>query len=276
MPELPDVETMRRYLEANALHQEIEDVEVRAPRLVPSPQMPQENAVEDLKERLVGRCLASTWRYGKWLFVDLNGAGDGCEDTLVLHFGMTGGMKAFEAMEEDPPYDRVLFHFANGRHLAYCAMRKLGQVDVIDDAEQFIDRKGLGPDALDPGVDLPAFKEIVEGRRTMAKAVLMDQGTIAGIGNVYADEILFQAGVHPRTKIGKLDEETVEELFHEMKDVLQTAVACQAQPEAFPDTFLAPHRHEGGQCPACGAGLERVKVSSRSAYFCPNCQQKRS
>ncbi|MEA3408661.1 MAG: DNA-formamidopyrimidine glycosylase family protein [Chloroflexota bacterium] len=272
MPELPDVEALRQYLQATSLHQEIEDVEVRAARLVASDEMSERAAIQALEEALVGRSFTSTRRHGKYLLVALDGRED---KSLVLHFDMTGGLKYFEDMAEEPEYDRVLFHFANGYHLAYQSMRKLGEVRVVDDVEAFIDEKGLGPDALDPGLDLAAFKKAVGSRRAMTKSVLMDQGTIAGIGNVYSDEILFQARVHPRTKINKLDEKGVEVLFHAMKDVLQKGIACQAESEQFPESFIIPHRHEGGECPRCGTELGRVQVSSRHAYYCPNCQQKK-
>jgi len=85
---------------------------------------------------------------------------------------------------------------------------------------------------------------------------------------------LFQAGVHPRTKISELDQEAIETLFHAMKDVLREAIEHQAQPERLPDAFIVPHRHDEGRCPRCGAALETVRVSSRTSYFCPNCQPK--
>ncbi|MFW6135429.1 MAG: Fpg/Nei family DNA glycosylase [Chloroflexota bacterium] len=271
LPELPDVETMRRYLQATSLHQEIADVEVHAPGVLPSDELSEQAAVQKLKEKLIARSFEATRRHGKWMFVALN---DYSDHHLVLHFGMTGGLKYFKDVNEELDYDRVLFRFANGYQLAYLSQRKLGAVDVIDDVDRFIDRKGLGPDALDPAFDLPAFKQAVEGRRAMAKSVLMDQSTVAGIGNVYSDEILFQAGIHPRTKISKLDEETLESLFRTIKDVLQTAVEAQGRPEQFPDSFIGPHRYEGGTCPLCGTHLERVQVGSRYAYYCPNRQQR--
>ncbi|MFO7743261.1 MAG: DNA-formamidopyrimidine glycosylase family protein [Anaerolineae bacterium] len=271
MPELPDVETMRWYLQSTSLHQEIQAVEVHAPGVVRSDGGGDQSAVRELREELVGCSFASTRRHGKWLFVALD---DHSERTLVLHFGMTGGLKTFKDMDDEPEYDRVLFRFANGYQLAYVSQRKLGQVRLIDDVAGFIDRRELGPDALDADLDLAAFRNLVEGRRVMAKALLMDQHTIAGIGNVYADEILFQAGVHPRTRVSALDDQTVERLFHRMKEVLRTAIRCQARPDRLPDTFLAPHRHAEGTCPACGARLERVKVSSRTAYYCPKCQRR--
>lgn len=272
MPELPDVETMRRYLESTSLHQEITDVEVHAAGVVPSEEVIEGIEVQELIDALTGRSFVSTRRYGKWMFVAVD---DDSDDFLLLHFGMTGGLKYFKDMEEELEHDRVLFHFANGYQLAYLSQRKLGEVAVIDDVEQFIEEKGLGPDALDPDFDLAAFKDAVEGRRAMVKSVLMDQDTVAGIGNVYSDEILFHVGIHPRTKINNLEEDNLEELFHTVKDVLQKAIEYQADPEQFPESFIGPHRHEGGTCPICGAELERVQVGSRHAYYCPNRQQKK-
>jgi len=272
MPELPDVETMRRYLQSTALHQEMADVEVHATTVLPSEEGIDQTRVRELQDGLTGRSFASTRRHGKWMFVALN---EDSDEFLVLHFGMTGGLKYFKDAEEELEYDRVLFRFTNGYQLAYLSMRKLGEVALIDDVERFVDEKGLGPDVLDSNFDLAAFKEVVAGRRAMVKSVLMDQDTMAGIGNVYSDEILFHAGVHPRTKFNHLEEDTLEELFHTMKDVLQKAIEYQAQPERFPESFMTPHRHRGGVCPMCGAELERVQIGSRHAYYCPNRQQKK-
>jgi formamidopyrimidine-DNA glycosylase len=185
---------------------------------------------------------------------------------------MTGHLKYFKNMEKDPPYDRLLITFANGYHLAYDAQRKLGEVALIEDVEGFIQEKGWGTDALNPGFDLAAFKEALAGRRGMAKSTLMNQHIMAGIGNVYSDEILFQVGIHPRSKVNQLDEETLEELFQALKEVLKTAINHQANPDRFPDSYIIPHRHDDGQCPRCGSEIKRVKVSGRSAYYCPNCQ----
>jgi formamidopyrimidine-DNA glycosylase len=256
---------MRRYLQATSLHQEIENVRVDGVQLL------ERMSPDALKEGLVGRSFTATRRHGKYVFVALDGAGEGF---LVLHFGMTGGLRYFKHMDEEPEHDRVLFDFASRYHLAYISLRKLGEMTLVDDVERFIERRELGPDVLHPDFSLEAFKEVVEGRRVMAKALLMDQHTLAGIGNVYADEILFQAGVHPRTKISELDQEALEALFHTMRGVLREAVEHQAHPDRFPDSFIVPHRHDEGRCPRCGAGLERVQVSSRTSYFCPNCQPK--
>ena len=96
--------------------------------------------------------------------------------------------------------------------------------------------------------------------------------TLAGIGNVYSDEILFQAGIHPRIKIDELDGDAVERVYEKMQTVLHTAIDCRAEPEQFPDNYLTPHRYPDGHCPLCGDPVNRVKVAGRSAYYCPNRQ----
>jgi formamidopyrimidine-DNA glycosylase len=261
VPELPDVEVLKRYLDATSLHQRIEGVELRSRRLL------EETSAQELASSVKGRCFKSTYRYGKHLFVELTGGA-----WLRLHFGMSGQLKYFKDMGKDPPYDRFLISFSNGSYLAYNAPRKLGHIQLLDEPGQFIQRKGLGPDALDPNLDLERFRELLSDRRGMIKPALMTQGIIAGIGNVYSDEILFQAGVHPRARIKELYNDALTRVFQAMKNVLETAIEKQADPQRFPDSFLTGHRHKGGECPLCGEQLERVRVSGRSAYYCPNRQ----
>lgn len=269
MPELPDVEIMRDYLESSSLHKKIEDLEIRAKILVPGEDA---NKVEDLKLQMVEHSFESTRRHGKWLFAKLDGKAD---KFFVFHFGMTGSLQYFKDEDDEPDYTRALFHFANGYQLAYISQRELGELEVIDSVEGFIKEKGLGSDALDPDFDLDAFEKAVEGRYAMVKTTLMDQSIMAGIGNVYSDEILYQAGIHPRTKINELDEGELESLFHAMKDVLNKAIDCQAQPEKLPKSYIIPHRHKDGHCPKCGEVLKKVRVGNRKAYYCPNRQKEK-
>ncbi len=248
-------------MDATSLHQQIEGVELRSRRLL------EDTSVEELASSVKGGCFESTYRHGKHLFVGLTGGA-----WLRLHFGMSGQLKYFRDMGKDPPYDRFLISFSNGSYLAYNAPRKLGHIQLLEEPGQFIERKGLGPDALDPNLDVESFRELLAGRRGMIKPALMNQRIIAGIGNVYSDEILFQAGIHPRARIKQLHRDALKKVFQVMKNVLETAIERQADPQRFPDSFIAGHRHKGGECPLCGEQLERVKVSGRSAYYCPNRQ----
>lgn len=265
MPELPDVELYKRYLDEHALGQTIERVQVNDARILG--ELPAETFVA----RLRGNRFEDSRRHGKHLLVRLQRDG-----WLTLHFGMTGSLAWFRDEADDPPYDRVRFDFAGGGRLAYVNRRMLGRVGLADDAERFIEAEGLGPDALDPAFDLAAFTRAIEGRRRDVKSVLMDQSLIAGIGNIYADEILFQARLHPRTAVTALTERQRAELFAQIKRVLETAIACGAGAEQFlerlPADYILPHRDKGGKCPRCGGPIATLKSGGRTSYFCPRCQ----
>jgi formamidopyrimidine-DNA glycosylase len=265
MPELPDVELYRRYLDEHALGQTIAAVAVNDARILAD--LPADAFVA----RLTGNRFESSRRYGKHLLVRLRRDG-----WLTLHFGMTGSLAYFREGGDDPPYDRVRFDFAGGRHLAYVNRRMLGRVGLADDADEFIRAEELGPDALDPAFDLEAFNQAIEGRRRDVKSVLMDQSLIAGIGNIYADEILFQARLHPKAAVAALSNRQRADLFRQIKAVLRTAIECGAGAEQFlerlPADYLLPHRDKGGKCPRCGADIATLKGGGRTSYFCPRCQ----
>lgn len=259
MPELPDVETQKRYLDSTALYQEIDAVDVRDAIVLDS------LTPAGLEHALVGQSFQSTRRHGKHLFVELK---DGA--WLGMHFGMTGSLKYFKNPQENPDYDQVMFHFRNDYHLAYIMARKLGRIRLIDDLQAFLEGKQLGPDSLD--IDFDAFHELLVGRRGMIKSALMNQAILAGIGNVYSDEILFQAGVHPRRQISDLDAGDLRSIYAQMCRVLDIAIENQANPDQFPASFLTPRRSEGDPCPRCGGDIQRTEVSGRGSYYCPNCQ----
>ena len=190
---------------------------------------------------LAGNRLEASRRHGKHLLVRLARGG-----WLTLHFGMTGGLDWFEDLADDPPYDRVRLDFADGGHLAYVNRRMLGRVGLAEDADAFIAAEELGPDALDPGLDEAAFGAALAGRRRDLKSVLMDQALIAGVGNIYADEILFQARLHPQTAVDALSENRRGDLFRALKGVLATAVERGAGAEQLLDAAA-------GRFPAAGA-----------------------
>ncbi|NBC32582.1 MAG: DNA-formamidopyrimidine glycosylase [Alphaproteobacteria bacterium] len=266
MPELPDVETYRRHVEATSLNRQIIDVVVHDERLLDgvSPQ--------GLLQRLAQRMLVGSRRHGKHLLLELD---DGT--WLECHFGMSGRLRHVAAGAEDPAHDRVRLDFADGSHLAIISRRLLGHVRVVSDAEAFLAGEQLGPDPLADGLDEGAFTDLLRAKSGTIKSALMDQGTLAGIGNVYSDEILFQAGIHPKRSAGALSDEEFGRLYREMRRVLETAIDQGAGWEDFPDRapedFLLARRHKGGTCPACGGPVEAIKISSRTAWFCPACQR---
>lgn len=260
MPELPDVEIEKRYLEATALHTPFEDVEVNAPRMLHGV------SAATLRHRLTGRTFEETTRRGKYLFAAL-----GKGTWLVLHFGMTGYLKYFKQYEDRPEHTRLLLHLRNG-YLAGIWERRLGRIGITESPDAFAEKEKLGPDALDPGIELEDFRKMLRGKRGAIKSALMDQRFIAGIGNIYSDEILFQAAIHPTRKANELNAHEVTALHRAMRHVLRLAIEREADPERLPASWLLPHREEGADCPRCGGKIGRIKMGGRSAYVCPRCQ----
>jgi formamidopyrimidine-DNA glycosylase len=259
MPELPDVETFKRYADATCLHKTIRSVSVEAADLL------QGVSARRLAERLRDRSLESGRRHGKHLFLAI--AGDGW---LVLHFGMTGRLD-YAGDDGDPPdYTRLLLRFANGYRLAYVAPRKLGLIALTEDVDDFVAEHDLGPDALD--LDEAGLRAQAAGRRGQVKAWLMDQSAMAGVGNVYSDEILLRAGLHPRRKVRDLSDDQIGRLHRALHEVLEAAIRAKADPDAMPDDFILPQREDGAPCPRCGGEIRAVKAAGRTAYYCPECQ----
>ena len=265
MPELPDVELYKRHLDMTCLGRTIRHVAVGDARILA------DVSATELARRLEGARIIASRRHGKHLLVDLGPPG-----WLTLHFGMNGSLQHFTDGEDDPPYDRVRFDFADGHHLAYLNPRLLGRVGLAPDADAFVRAERLGPDALDPRFDLAAFERSLAGRKRDVKSLLMDQEVAAGIGNIYSDEILFQAGINPRTRCDRLDARARQRLFERIKAVLETAITSGAGAERLvdrlPSSFLIPHREKGGRCPRCGGEIASAKFSGRTAYYCLRCQ----
>jgi formamidopyrimidine-DNA glycosylase len=261
MPELPDVETFKCYLDATSLHQRIDDVEVRNAYVL------KDVSARELARRLKGHRFESSRRHGKHLFVHAN------EDLwLRLHFGMTGSLRYFGNAEQAPTHTRVLFIFTNNHRLAFDDQRQFGQIGLLKDVDEFLKERALGPDALD--LDLGGFQKILGKRRGAVKSILMNQRLIAGIGNIYADEILFRARIHPAIEISRLSSKALTKLFRAMRYILEKAIAAKADVNQMPKSWLLPHRGKGGKCPRCGRELKSSKIGGRTAWFCAHCQRR--
>jgi formamidopyrimidine-DNA glycosylase len=266
MPELPDVETFKKVLASNALGKTIGQVVVSDRRILGK------LAAPTFASRLQGAKLVAARRYGKHLMASIDRGG-----WLTLHFGMTGALHFVPSPDQEPPFTRVRLDFKSDGCLAYTNKRMLGRVGLTEDAADFIAEEKLGPDALDPRFDFAAFKAVVGGGKRDIKSVLMDQEIMAGIGNIYSDEILFQARLDPKTRADALTPKELKQLFATMREVLKTAIARGAGSEQFtermPRGSLLPERKTGGRCPRCGSLLKVLKVGGRTAYCCPRCQK---
>ncbi len=261
MPELPDVETFRKYVHATSLHKTIKQIKITNTKIL------KHISKKKLSSQLTGKQFTETKRHGKHLFIHCTN-----EDWLMMHFGMTGKLQYYKDKDEQPAHARLICTFDNGYNLAYDCQRLLGNITLTSDIDTYLQRKELGTDALK--ISWIEFNKRYQKKRGSIKSALMDQNTIAGVGNIYSDEILFQAGIHPKHPTQQLTEEQRKKIYSKMKYVLDTAIDAQADPSQFPDTFIIPHRRTDRICPKGSEQLQDIKVSGRTAYFCPKHQNK--
>lgn len=262
MPELPDVEGLRRLLAATATGQRIGRV------AVPAPEILRNTSPQRLGRALSGCLLGEPQRHGKWLWAP---AGTWA---LALHFGMDGGLSWVGSGElatrRRSPYDRLVLSFTRGE-LRYCSIRKLGGVWLVSGKEELAAVTGpQGPDAL--SLDLAGLSGCLAGRRGAVKPALMDQSVVAGLGNLTVDELLWRAGLHPRAKVSGLNPAHVQRLHAAMRQVLAAAALAGRVPgEAGWLTGARDSRAAG--CPCCGTRLQRSRVAGRATVWCPHCQR---
>lgn len=263
MPELPDVEVFRQYFNQTSLNRKIRNVEIMSTDLLET------SSSRSIQMQLKGQQFSKTLRHGKYLFAQYKEEG-----WLILHFGMTGFLKYFKNESERPGHIRLQIDFDNNYYLAYDCQRKLGLIDLTSDPEKFIKEKELGADPYREQIEFDQFKMLFEGKRGSVKSALMNQSLLAGIGNVYSDEILFQADVHPASELKKMKSEDLKKIFDSLQKVLQKTIESKANPARLPSGYLVPHRGKSDECPRCGGKLDSKKISGRTSYFCRKHQSK--
>ena len=257
MPELPEVETFKRYIENGSLRRPIVRTEVRSPIALAM-------GAEELEDRTRGAMFMSARRHGKQLFLELSSGG-----WITWHFGMTGEPVRFT--DREPRFPRVLFHFEDAT-LAHDDPRMLGRIGWAPSVEEFVRRKRLGPDAL--SISRADFADRFSRARGAVKPALMDQHRMAGIGNIYADEVLFQSRIDPRTETSSLSGKDLERMHRNMRRILKLAIERGADFTRFPGTYILHHRRKGADCPGCGGTVDTLILGGRTAYFCPACQHR--
>jgi formamidopyrimidine-DNA glycosylase len=251
VPELPEVEGFARYFARHALRQRIVRVRVRDERVLAVRK-------ETLSRALRGHAFTRVHRHGKHLFAEAGSA------WLHLHFGMTGDLEYY--VDDEPRFARVMFDFQNAHHLAFIDMRLFGVVDLTPSPEAYIKEHGLGPDPLE--MSLAQFRERIAKRRGAIKAMLLSQDVIAGIGNLYADETLFQTSIHPRRPVDRLSDAEVRAVYNAMRRIVREVIRLRAKDGDWPNRYLSMHREVGERCPKCGGTIQRTAVMSRTTYFC--------
>lgn len=258
MPELPEVEMVRRYLEATSLHQTIKRCNVLDRRILSG------SSAEHLEQILTGQQFHSSYRHGKRLFLKIN------EDLyLTVHLGLTGDLVYLLGLQEEPRHTRLLIAFENGHRLAFDDSRIFGEVGLTGSPQSFLERCKIGPDAMQ--VSKEDFLKIMRDRKGIIKSALLNQSLVAGLGNLYADEALFKAGICPKSR--GLDEVQLSGLYLSIRAILSTALKAHADLSKLPNSFLLPHRHAGGKCPRDGEALRHEMIGGRTSYYCPKHQK---
>lgn len=274
MPELPEVETIACTLRPKAVGRRIAAAEVFLPKVIKEPDAGQ------FVKTITGLKITGLKRRGKFLLFYLSEA-----YILVIHLRMTGRLVYVAPETPREKHTHVIFHLDDGNELRFQDLRQFGTMHLLaeDQLEEFPSLSKLGPDTLDSSLTRDVFKKMLKGRSGKIKKLLLDQTFISGIGNIYANEILWEARIHPERQAATLNPREISKLYKAMRDVLKRAIAYrgttlrdyvdgEGKPGGF-QTRLAVHGRENQPCPACGSSITRVKSGGRSSYICPCCQK---
>ena len=261
VPELPEVEIYRRYFEEHGVGRKVEDVDVRDARIL------DEVTPRTFEKRMVGATFRVTRRHGKHLFVTTDR-----EHVLHLHFGMTGDLLSYREDKLAPNFARVIFRFDDGGSLAYDDMRLFGLVGTVRDVDEYIAAKKLGVDPLSPMFRPKSFRDSLRKRRGAIKPLLMGQQVVAGLGNLYVDEVLYRIGVAPLRRTEELSDAEIAALHRTIRKVLEDAIEVNESGRPYPRSFFLPHREEGERCRKCGAQIRRDTIGGRTTFWCPGHQ----
>lgn len=276
MPELPEVETVRRSLLPVILDKPIASVDVYYERIL------QHITSQEFTEQITGRRILDLARRGKYLIFHLENHLD-----LVAHLRMTGRLIYYsDADIAMAKHTSVIFDFASGGNLRFEDVRKFGTLDLVTSGEyeQIKGLHSLGVEPLSEAFTVDHLQNLIQDRRTKIKGLLLDQTKIAGLGNIYADESLFMARIHPERPANSLSSSEVQSLHQAIKDVLQDAILGQGTTlrdyrtgygrEGSFQNKLQIYGKKGEKCPRCGVDLEYKKVAGRTSHFCPACQRE--
>lgn len=275
MPELPEVETTRRHIASALVGRTVERVVVSGRRT-----LRRQERRADFRGRLLGRIVENVGRHGKFLVVELEG-----DLSWVFHLGMSGRIALDEPGEPLALHTRLVARFDRGPELRFVDPRTFGFTAVFTPAERAESSLAhLGPDALDDLPDPSELRSALAGRTAPIKALLLDQAVIAGLGNIYADEVLHRSGIDPHRPAGDLDDEEIGRLRSGITATLHEALAAGGTtlddlayllPDRRAGGFLPQLRaygREGEPCLRCGGRIERSTIRGRSTFSCSHCQ----
>jgi len=274
MPELPEVETTVKDLQTKVLSRTFVDVWTDAKKIVKKPR-----DFEEFRKQLKSKKIQKIWRRGKNIILELS---EGY--SLLIHQKLTGHLLYGEWKKDRVnTYIHLKFFLDNGEILALSDLRKFAKVELWKTEELLEELENLGPEPLTKDFTFEKFKEVLKDKRGKVKQVLMDQKVIAGIGNIYSDEILWAARVHPFRGVSGLNEGELKRIYQALKKILKKAIELRGESisdyrdpsgrKGKFDKMRKVYRREGENCSRCGTIIQRKKIAGRSAHFCPICQK---
>lgn len=274
MPELPEVDVMKNGLKELAVGKTIESVDVYWDAIIDQP------SVEEFKKELVGDLILDVRRQGKYLIFKLS------NHDLVSHLRMTGGYSLETGEFEKDDYTHVIFHFDDGSHLLYHDIRKFGRMYLMDknESKTFAPLLKLGPEPTMEELEFMEFITELGDYDVPIKSLLLDQTFIAGLGNIYADESLFRAQIHPLTPANTFNKGQAVRLYYAITDIIRIAMteggsSIRNYKNAFGEegnfqNYMKVYGKEGEPCQVCSTPIEKIKVGQRGTHFCPQCQEE--
>ncbi len=274
MPEMPEVETVRRILKGKVVGKTIKKTIIKDPIII------KEMTPVDFADQLHGRTIIAVERYGKYLFFNMG------DITLVSHLRMEGKFFTYPEHEMEK-HDHIAFEFTDSSLLVYNDTRKFGTMHIMPTAEMWKHKSlsKLGIEPLSPNLTADYLKAKVGGKTKTVKEFLLDQTVICGLGNIYVDEVLFMSGIHPKTSVANLKPRHFKSIVENTNIVIDKAISeggttvksFMASNEAHGlfQHSLNVYARNGEPCHVCGTTIEKIKLGGRGTHFCPKCQRLR-
>lgn len=279
MPELPEVETVKKDLALKIIGCSIQKVKINLPKIIKQPQKS-----EEFRRRLEGTCVQAIHRRGKYILMILD-----TSDYLVIHLGMSGRFLLIGTQdslsEMDKKHSHIQFNLNLNRILIYHDVRQFGKIWLLKKDERIPQIQDLGLEPLDHQFSFNHFYKLLKKNRSQIKSLLMNQKKIVGIGNIYANEILFSAGIYPTRQSDLLTLNEAQQLYNKMREILSKAVRMKGttmRDDSYRDLlgnrgnyshFLQIYGKKDGDCPRCSQPIVLIRLNNRSTFVCPNCQK---
>ena len=269
MPELPEVETVLRTLEDKIKDREITSIKILYKPIVVDNE-------KTFKKKLIGQHFRQFKRRGKYLIFELD------DISLVSHLRMEGKYYILTPNDKIDKHTHVIFNLDDGRQLRYHDVRKFGRMELISKDETYDDFKNLGPEPFSKDFNLKYIKEYIKNLKKPIKEVLLDQSFVAGIGNIYADEILWAIKVNPLRPANKLKDEEIKDLIKYTRAILKKAIKAGGTTiRSYTSSLgvtglfqLSLNAHTVKKCKRCQSEIKKIRVGGRGTYYCPKCQKK--